>query len=114
MPVIISNGKRIEDWKGGMQAALHRNSERLRKLAIKEWLRQEHEIANNLLQDPLASNDLLQAPSAPAEELSANAEEPTFHLFGEADASLFWTEMFEAANQFGFRQDDTFHFNRFT
>jgi hypothetical protein len=114
MPVIVSNGKKVEDWKSRMRAALRRNSEQLRNLAIEEWRRQGHEIGDDLLQDPIASNDLSQTPSAPAEESSGNTEEPMFQLFEKADVSLLWTETSGTANQFGFPQDDAFPFDRFT
>jgi hypothetical protein len=114
MPVIVSNGKKVDYWISGVRAALRRNSERLRKLAIEEWRRQGHEITDDLLQNPMTSNDLLQAPSVPVEESSAKAEEPMFQLFEETDVSLLCTEIFRTTNPFGFPQDDAFLFDKFT
>jgi hypothetical protein len=120
MPVTVSNGKKIEDWKGGVQAALHRNSKRFQTLAMENWRRQGHEIADDFFQDPMASHDLLltstasAASTASAEELFANTEEPTFELFGETGVSLLWAELFLTVDQFGFPQDDAFPFDRFT
>jgi hypothetical protein len=114
MPVTVSNGKKIEDWKGGVRAALRRNSKRFQNLAIENWRRQGHEIADNFFQDPMISHDLLQASSAPVEESSANTEEPMFELFGETGVSQLWVEIFWTDDQFGFPQDDAFAFDRFT
>jgi hypothetical protein len=114
IPVIVSNGKKVEGWKVSVREALHRNSKRLQNLCIDKWRRQEHEIADDFLHDPMASSDLLPASSALAEESPANTKEPTFQLFDEADISQFWTELFWTANQFGFPQDETFPFDIFT
>jgi hypothetical protein len=94
MPVTVSNGKKIEDWKGGVRAALRRNSKRFQNLAIENWRRQGHRIADNFFQDPMTSQDLLPSSSTPVEGSSASTEEPTFELFGETGVSLFWAEIF--------------------